>query len=86
MILVKTNGTRSVLCSLHAPPLPLFYVYNVLTITFIPHLLSRYVAEYCETHPEAAAAVETELELSKEMVGLLPLKINRLKAKMATNN
>ncbi|TKS69999.1 KIF1-binding protein -like protein [Collichthys lucidus] len=46
----------------------------------------KYVAEYCESHPEAAAAVETELELSKEMVGLLPLKINRLKAKMATNN
>ncbi|KAI3377823.1 hypothetical protein L3Q82_008962 [Scortum barcoo] len=46
----------------------------------------KYVAQYCETHPEAAAAVETELELSKEMVGLLPLKINRLKARMASNN
>ncbi len=57
----------------------------MLTITFIPHL-SRYVVQYCETHPEAAAAVETELELSKEMVGLLPLKINRLKARMAANN
>ncbi|KAL6113227.1 kifbp [Pungitius sinensis] len=45
-----------------------------------------YVVQYCEAHPEAAAAVETELELSKEMVGLLPLKINRLKAKMAANN
>ncbi|XP_061131950.1 KIF-binding protein [Syngnathus typhle] len=46
----------------------------------------KYVVEYCEAHPEAAAVVETELELSKEMVGLLPLKINRLKARMAANN
>uniref|UniRef100_A0A1A8Q8G1 KIF-binding protein n=1 Tax=Nothobranchius rachovii TaxID=451742 RepID=A0A1A8Q8G1_9TELE len=46
----------------------------------------KYVVQYCEAHPEAAAAVETELELSKEMVGLLPLKINRLKARMAANN
>uniref|UniRef100_A0A3Q3X6D3 KIF-binding protein n=1 Tax=Mola mola TaxID=94237 RepID=A0A3Q3X6D3_MOLML len=46
----------------------------------------KYVAKYCEAHPEAVAAVETELELSKEMVGLLPLKINRLKARMAANN
>uniref|UniRef100_A0A668AL18 KIF-binding protein n=1 Tax=Myripristis murdjan TaxID=586833 RepID=A0A668AL18_9TELE len=46
----------------------------------------KYVVEYCEAHPEAVAAVETELELSQEMVGLLPIKINRLKARMATNN
>ncbi|XP_067447686.1 KIF-binding protein [Thunnus thynnus] len=46
----------------------------------------KYVVHYCEGHPEAAATVETELELSKEMVGLLPLKINRLKARMAANN
>lgn len=46
----------------------------------------KYVVQYCEAHPDAAAAVETELELSKEMAGLLPLKINRLKARMATNN
>uniref|UniRef100_A0A4W6G135 KIF-binding protein n=1 Tax=Lates calcarifer TaxID=8187 RepID=A0A4W6G135_LATCA len=46
----------------------------------------KYVVQYCETHPEAATTVETELELSKEMVGLLPLKINRLKARMAANN
>ncbi|KAF7669376.1 hypothetical protein LDENG_00192940 [Lucifuga dentata] len=46
----------------------------------------KYVVQYCEAHPEAAAAVETELELSEEMVGLLPLKINRLKARMAANN
>ncbi|KAA8595523.1 hypothetical protein FQN60_010814 [Etheostoma spectabile] len=46
----------------------------------------KYVVEYCEAHPEAKAAVETELELSTEMAGLLPLKINRLKAKMNANN
>ncbi|XP_054468650.1 KIF-binding protein [Anoplopoma fimbria] len=46
----------------------------------------KYIVQYCEAHPEAAAAVETELELSSEMVGLLPLKINRLKAKMVLNN
>uniref|UniRef100_A0A672ZII4 KIF-binding protein n=1 Tax=Sphaeramia orbicularis TaxID=375764 RepID=A0A672ZII4_9TELE len=46
----------------------------------------KYVVQYCEAHPEAGAAVETELELSTEMVGLLPLKINRLKARMAANN
>ncbi|XP_029001027.1 KIF-binding protein [Betta splendens] len=46
----------------------------------------KYVVEYCESHAAAAPVVETELELSKEMVGLLPLKINRIKAKMAANN
>ncbi|KAM3876671.1 KIF-binding protein [Diretmus argenteus] len=46
----------------------------------------QYVVQYCEAHPEASAAVETELELSQEMAGLLPLKINLLKGKMATNN
>ncbi|KAF1392973.1 hypothetical protein PFLUV_G00033580 [Perca fluviatilis] len=46
----------------------------------------NYVVQYCEAHPEAKAAVETELELSTEMVGLLPLKINRLKVKMTANN
>uniref|UniRef100_A0A671Y6H8 KIF-binding protein n=1 Tax=Sparus aurata TaxID=8175 RepID=A0A671Y6H8_SPAAU len=46
----------------------------------------KYVVEYCDAHPEAVAAVETELELSREMAGLLPLKINRLKARMAENN
>ncbi|XP_074469242.1 KIF-binding protein [Sebastes fasciatus] len=46
----------------------------------------KYVVQYCEAHPEAAATVGTELELSAEMVCLLPLKINRLKAKMVVNN
>ncbi|KAF3832527.1 hypothetical protein F7725_026192 [Dissostichus mawsoni] len=35
---------------------------------------------------KAVATVETELELSREMVGLLPLKINRIKAKIPANN
>lgn len=49
-------------------------------------VMSRFVVNYCAAHPEAVAAVETELELGTEMAGLLPLKINRLKARMATNN
>lgn len=57
------------------------YLYCIIIL-----LLCRYVVQYCEAHPEAGAAVETELELSQEMVGLLPLKINRIKARMATNN
>lgn len=61
-------------------------MFNMLIVTFILYLLSRYVVQYCESHPEAGSTVETELELSKEMVGLLPLKINRLKARMAMNN
>uniref|UniRef100_A0A8C5AFE9 KIF-binding protein n=1 Tax=Gadus morhua TaxID=8049 RepID=A0A8C5AFE9_GADMO len=46
----------------------------------------KYVAQYGDAHPEASAAVETELELSREMVSLLPIKINRLKAQMISNN
>ncbi|XP_061820261.1 KIF-binding protein [Nerophis lumbriciformis] len=45
----------------------------------------KYVVQYCETHPDAGTTIETELELSKEMAGLLPLKINRIKARMAAN-
>ncbi len=78
------NGAQ--LYSVHAFSCHVVYVYDVFTISFILHLLSRYVVQYCEAHPDAATVVETELELSKEMVGLLPLKINRLKARMAANN
>ncbi|KAM8876616.1 KIF-binding protein [Synchiropus picturatus] len=46
----------------------------------------KFLVQYCEDQPDAAKEVETELELSREMVGLLPLKINRLKARMAANN
>lgn len=45
----------------------------------------RFVVQYCEEHPDARDAVETELELSEEMVSLLPIKINRIRAKMAAN-
>ncbi|XP_066535152.1 KIF-binding protein [Hoplias malabaricus] len=46
----------------------------------------NFVVQYCEKNPEAKKAVETELELSEEMVSLLPLKINRIKSKMASSN
>ncbi|KAI1894604.1 hypothetical protein AGOR_G00117480 [Albula goreensis] len=46
----------------------------------------NFLVQYCEENPEARPAVETELELSEEMVSLLPLKINRLKAKLASSN
>lgn len=49
-------------------------------------VLLRYVVQYCAAHPEASSAAETELELSHEMVGLLPIKINQLKAKLISNN
>ncbi|XP_076141517.1 KIF-binding protein [Alosa pseudoharengus] len=45
----------------------------------------RFVVQYCEENPEARPAVETELELSEEMVSLLPIKINRIRAKLAVN-
>ncbi|XP_028916466.1 KIF-binding protein [Ornithorhynchus anatinus] len=46
--------------------------------------LAYYTAlvDYCEKHPEAVPAVETELELSREMVGLLPTRMERLRAKL----
>ncbi|XP_051503560.1 KIF-binding protein-like [Myxocyprinus asiaticus] len=46
----------------------------------------NFVVQYCEEHPEAKKAVETELELSEEMVSLLPLKINRIRSRMASTN
>ncbi|XP_048864904.1 KIF-binding protein [Brienomyrus brachyistius] len=44
-----------------------------------------FVVRYCEENPESRKAVETELELSEEMAGLLPLKISRLRAEMASS-
>lgn len=41
-----------------------------------------FLVDYCEKHPDAVRAVETELELSKEMMGLLPTRIERLRAKL----
>ncbi|KAJ8393276.1 hypothetical protein AAFF_G00063480 [Aldrovandia affinis] len=46
----------------------------------------NFMVQYCQENPEARQAVETELELSEEMVNLLPLKINRLKAKLVSSN
>ncbi|XP_062851445.1 KIF-binding protein [Trichomycterus rosablanca] len=45
-----------------------------------------FVVRYCEENPDAKTAVETELELSEEMVSLLPIKINRIKGKLASSN
>ncbi|XP_026856333.2 KIF-binding protein [Electrophorus electricus] len=46
----------------------------------------NFVVQYCEEHPEAKKVVETELELSEEMVSLLPIKMNRIRSKMASSN
>ncbi|XP_067242291.1 KIF-binding protein [Chanodichthys erythropterus] len=46
----------------------------------------NFLVKYCEENPEAKNAVETELELSVEMASLLPLKINRIRSKMASSN
>ncbi|XP_062989097.1 KIF-binding protein [Elgaria multicarinata webbii] len=43
-----------------------------------------FLVDYCEKHTEAVQAIETELELSKEMVGLLPTRMERLRAKLST--
>nr|A8WE67.1 RecName: Full=KIF-binding protein; AltName: Full=KIF1-binding protein [Danio rerio]ABW89743.1 kif1-binding protein [Danio rerio] len=45
----------------------------------------NFVVQYCEENPEAKNAVETELELSMEMVSLLPLKINRIRSTLASS-
>ncbi|KAI7805501.1 KIF-binding protein [Triplophysa rosa] len=45
----------------------------------------KFVVQYCEENPESRKAVETELELSEEMVSLLPLKINRIQSKIVTS-
>lgn len=46
----------------------------------------NFVVQYCKDNSEAKIAIETELELSEEMASHLPLKINRLKAKLASSN
>lgn len=43
----------------------------------------KFIVDYCERHPEAAQEIEVELELSKEMVSLLPTKMERFRTKMA---
>lgn len=44
-----------------------------------------FLVDYCEKHTDAVQAIETELELSKEMVDLLPTRMERLKAKLLTS-
>ncbi|KAJ8013708.1 hypothetical protein DPEC_G00032590 [Dallia pectoralis] len=46
----------------------------------------NFVVQYCRDNPEAKNVIETELELSEEMASLLPLKMNRLKAKLVSSN
>ncbi|XP_007167836.1 KIF-binding protein isoform X2 [Balaenoptera acutorostrata] len=43
----------------------------------------KFIVDYCEKHPEAAQEIEVELELSKEMVSLLPTKMERFRTKMS---
>ncbi|XP_019480064.1 PREDICTED: KIF1-binding protein [Hipposideros armiger] len=43
----------------------------------------KFIVDYCDKHPEAAQEIEVELELSKEMVSLLPSKMERFRTKMA---
>ncbi|CAI5774549.1 KIF-binding protein [Podarcis lilfordi] len=43
-----------------------------------------FLVDYCEKHTDAIQAIETELELSREMVGLLPTRMERLRAKLST--
>ncbi|XP_042315498.1 KIF-binding protein [Sceloporus undulatus] len=44
-----------------------------------------FLVDYCEKHTDATQAIETELELSKEMAGLLPTRMERLRAKLSTS-
>ncbi|XP_060728863.1 KIF-binding protein [Tachysurus vachellii] len=46
----------------------------------------NFVVQYCEMHPEARKAVEIELELSEEMVSLLPMKIKRIESTVASSS
>ncbi|BFZ11716.1 hypothetical protein BsWGS_14755 [Bradybaena similaris] len=39
----------------------------------------KFVVDYCESHPSAADLVASELSICKEMVSLLPLKMDRLR-------
>ncbi|KAL2727125.1 hypothetical protein V1478_007403 [Vespula squamosa] len=42
----------------------------------------RFVIDYCETHPEAAEIMKQELNLCKEIVNLLPMKVNKLRQEL----
>ncbi|XP_069835215.1 KIF-binding protein isoform X2 [Dendropsophus ebraccatus] len=43
-----------------------------------------FLVEYCANNEEAIKSVETELELSKEMVALLPARMERLRIQMSS--
>ncbi|XP_075072574.1 KIF-binding protein-like [Mixophyes fleayi] len=43
-----------------------------------------FVVDYCAMHEEAAKSVETELELTKEMVSLLPARMERLRLQLSS--
>ncbi|KAJ1143244.1 hypothetical protein NDU88_009555 [Pleurodeles waltl] len=45
-----------------------------------------FLVNYCAKHKDAMKVVESELELSKEMAGLLPTKMERLRAKLASSH
>jgi hypothetical protein len=39
----------------------------------------QYMIDYCEKHPKAAESMQTELEVCKEMVALLPVKMEKIR-------
>ncbi|OCT70066.1 KIF-binding protein [Xenopus laevis] len=43
-----------------------------------------YIVDYCKANEEAIKRIETELELSKEMVALLPARMERLRLQLAS--
>ncbi|KAM5142445.1 KIF-binding protein [Mantella aurantiaca] len=43
-----------------------------------------FVVDYCANYEEAVKSVETELELTKEMVALLPARMERLRAQLTS--
>lgn len=43
-----------------------------------------FLVDYCSDHEEAVKSVETELELTKEMVALLPARMERLRAQLCS--
>uniref|UniRef100_A0A8C5Q995 KIF-binding protein n=1 Tax=Leptobrachium leishanense TaxID=445787 RepID=A0A8C5Q995_9ANUR len=43
-----------------------------------------FLVDYCDKYEEAIKSVETELELSKEMVALLPARMERLRVRLAS--
>lgn len=42
----------------------------------------KFIIDYCETHPEASETIKEEFNLCKEIVNLLPVKINKLKLEL----